>query len=113
VSGAPCPIETYVVGDASPELEVVRVVPDQAYGPPPMMCEPGLDAQREALDELVQQSIDDVVADLPPDVRGIAERVDPAGGRQGADREVARDPPSRRGRAKGAAPRAAGLSDAA
>ena len=62
------------------ELELVRVVPEEAYGPPAMMAGPGLDARRKAVDEHIQESLDETVRALPADVRGEGVRLagDPA-----------------------------------
>jgi nucleotide-binding universal stress UspA family protein len=61
-------------------LEIVRVVPDEAYGPQALMGGPGHDARRREVDDHVQLSIDAVVGGLPFDVRGESVRLagDPA-----------------------------------
>ena len=62
------------------ELELVRVVAEEEYGPPAMMSGPGLDARRRTVDEHVQETIDAIVGDLPADVPGKGARLagDPA-----------------------------------
>jgi nucleotide-binding universal stress UspA family protein len=62
------------------ELQLVRVVSEEEYGPPAMMTGPGLDARRKTVDEHVQASLDATVRELPGDVRGDAVRLagDPA-----------------------------------
>jgi nucleotide-binding universal stress UspA family protein len=57
------------------DLEVVRVVGDDEYGPPALMGGPGHEARRGEVDEHVQLSIDAIVGALPVDVRGEAVRL--------------------------------------
>jgi nucleotide-binding universal stress UspA family protein len=62
------------------ELEIVRVVPEEAYGPAALMGGPGHDARRKEVDEHFQLSIDAIVGGLPVDVPGEGVRLagDPA-----------------------------------
>jgi nucleotide-binding universal stress UspA family protein len=62
------------------ELELVRVVPEEAYGPRALMGGPGHDSRRREVDEHVQLSIDAIVGGLPVDVPGEGVRLagDPA-----------------------------------
>ncbi len=62
------------------ELEVVRVVGEEAYGPPALMGGPGHDARRKEVDEHFQRSVDAIAGGLPYNVSGEAVRLagDPA-----------------------------------
>jgi nucleotide-binding universal stress UspA family protein len=62
-------------------LELVRVVSEEAYGPPGMMIGPGLDARRRDVDEQIRASLDATFRELPDDLRSEATRLagDPAG----------------------------------
>ncbi len=68
------------------DLEVIRVVGEEAYGPQALLGGPSHDARRKEVDEHIQRSVDAVVGDLPFDVRGEAVRL--AG--DAADQLVAR-----------------------
>jgi nucleotide-binding universal stress UspA family protein len=57
------------------DLEVVRVVGDDEYGPPALTGGPGHDARAREVDEHAQLSIDAIVGALPVGVRGEAVRL--------------------------------------
>ncbi len=61
-------------------LEVIRVVGEEAYGPPALLGGPGHDARRKEVDEHFQRSVEAIAGGLPYNVRGDAVRLagDPA-----------------------------------